>query len=74
MSKHKNPKKTCDFLTPIQAGLTVDKFNTVEECYKAIEFTKMLVQKRRMRKPTGRLVIQKLSTKAVKLLGNEAGK
>lgn len=71
MPKHQNPKKNCDFLTPIEAGLTVDKFNTVEECYKAIEFTNMLVQKRRMRKPTGRLVIQKLSTKAVKLLNNQ---
>lgn len=74
MSKHQNPKKACDFLTPIQAGLTVDKFNTVEECYKAIKFTNMLVEKHRMRRPTGRAVVQKLSTKIVKLLGNEAEK
>lgn len=51
----------------MELGITLDKYNTVEECYRAAILVNNLSVKRMMRKPTARQLIQKLYSKAYKL-------
>lgn len=65
-------RKPNKYYSLIDLGLTLDKFNTVDACYKAVKLVESLAKKKILRKPTARAHIQKLNTKAYKLLSNES--